>query len=72
MPVTLIQTNLNLPSSPSLCDGRKLSDVEKALVLNLLHEEPQCPDQTLVSASPTFSTICVRACRHVGMMLSIR
>ncbi len=43
MPVALNQPKRNLPSSPSLCAGRKFSNVEKALVFNLLHEEPQCP-----------------------------
>lgn len=49
MPVALKQPKLNLPSSPSLCTGRKFGDVEKALVLNLLHEEPQCPSRLLLN-----------------------
>ncbi len=48
MPVALTQPTLNLPSSPSLCAGRKVGDVEKALVFNLLHEEPQCPSRLLL------------------------
>ncbi len=47
MPVALTQPKPNSLSSPSLCAGRKFGDVEKALVLNLLHEEPQCPSRLL-------------------------
>jgi hypothetical protein len=48
MPLALNQPKLNLPSSPSHCAGRKCGDIEKALVLNLLHEEPQCPSRLLL------------------------
>ncbi len=48
MPVALNQPQLHLPSSPSHCAGRKCSDIEKALVLHLLHEEPQCPSRLLL------------------------
>jgi hypothetical protein len=48
MPVALNRPKLNLPSSPSHCAGRKCGDIEKALVLNLLHEEPQCPSRLLL------------------------
>ena len=48
MPVALNQPQLHLPSSPSHCAGRKCGDIEKALVLNLLHEEPQCPSRLLL------------------------
>ncbi len=48
MPVALTQTKLNSPSSPSLFAGRKLDVVDKAFLLNLLHEDPQSPSRLLL------------------------
>jgi hypothetical protein len=47
MPVALTQPTLNSPSNPSLCAGRKLDDIDKAFLVNLLHEDPQCPRRLL-------------------------
>ncbi len=63
MPVALTQPTLNLPSRPSLCAGRKFGDVEKALVFNLLHEEPQCPSRLLLDKV---------AQRHAPLAISVR
>ena len=63
MPLALNQPKLNLPSSPSHCAGRKGGDIEKALVLNLLHEEPQCPSRLLLDK---------RAHSHAPLDLSVR
>ena len=35
-------------ASPFFCAGRKLSDVEKALLWTLLHEDPECPTRGLL------------------------
>jgi len=48
MPVALPQPKLNLASSPSLGAGRKLDDVDKAVLVNVLHEDPQCPSRLLL------------------------
>src|SRR5262249_44205687 len=48
MPLTPNQRKLTLPSSPSLCAGRKLGDIEKALVWKVLHDDPQCPSRLLL------------------------
>ena len=33
---------------PPFCAGRKLSDIDKALLWKLLHEEPECPTRALL------------------------
>jgi hypothetical protein len=48
MPLALSQSNLNGGSSPSFCSGRKLSDLEQALLWSLLQEDPQCPSRLLL------------------------
>jgi hypothetical protein len=47
MPFALGQRNLDEGSSPSFCAGRKLGEVEQALLWTLLHEDPQCPSRVL-------------------------
>ena len=42
------QRTLDEGSSPSFCAGRKLGDVEKALLWTLLHEDPECPSHVLL------------------------
>ena len=63
MPVALTQPKLNSPSSPSLCAGRKLDDVDKACLVNLLHEDPQCPSRLLLDKV---------AQNHVPLDISVR
>lgn len=48
MPLAPRQRKLNLPSSPSFCAGQKLGEVDKALVWNVLHDDPQCPSRLLL------------------------
>jgi hypothetical protein len=48
MPLALSQSNPNGGSSPSFCSGRKLSDLEQALLWSLLQEDPQCPSRLLL------------------------
>ena len=33
---------------PPFCAGRKLSDIDKALLWNVLHEDPECPTRVLL------------------------
>ena len=33
---------------PPFCAGRKLSDIDKALLWKLLHEDPECPTRALL------------------------
>src|SRR5436309_12097966 len=48
MPLALSQSNPDVGSSPSFCSGRKLSDLEQALLWSLLQEDPQCPSRLLL------------------------
>jgi hypothetical protein len=63
MPVALTQPKLNSPSSPSLCAGRKLDDVDKAVLVNWLHKDPQCPSRLLLDKV---------AQSHVPLDISVR
>ena len=68
MPVALNQPKLNSLSSPSLCAGRKFSDVEKALVFNLLHEEPQCPSRLLLDKIAQSHAPLAISVRHLNRL----
>ena len=48
MTLTLTQHKLNPPSSPSFGAGRKLGDVDKACLWDLLRDDPQCPSRCLL------------------------
>jgi hypothetical protein len=48
MPLALSQSNPDVGSSPSFCSGRKLGDMEQALLWSLLQEDPQCPSRLLL------------------------
>ena len=48
MPLALSQRNLDEGSSPSFCAGRKLGEVEQALLWSLLHKDPECPSRVLL------------------------
>jgi hypothetical protein len=41
------QCNLDANASPSFCAGRKLNEVEQALLWSILQEEPACPSRAL-------------------------
>jgi hypothetical protein len=49
MHLTPSQRTLDEGASPSFCAGRKLGDVEKALLWTLLHEDPECPSHVLLN-----------------------
>ncbi len=42
------QRNLDERVRPSFCAGRKLDEVEQALLWTLLHEDPECPSRVLL------------------------
>jgi hypothetical protein len=48
MHLTLSKRTLDEGSSPSFCAGRKLGDVEQALLWTLLQEDPACPTRVLL------------------------
>jgi hypothetical protein len=47
IPFAPSQRNLDERSSPSFCAGRKLGEVEQALLWTLLQEDPECPSRVL-------------------------
>jgi hypothetical protein len=63
MHFALCQPNLAEGASPSFCAGRKLGDVEQALLWTLLREDPQCPSRVLLDKV---------AERQIPMAVSIR
>ena len=48
MPLTQSQGHRADTSSPSFCAGRKLSEVEQALLWTMLQETPSCPSRELL------------------------
>jgi hypothetical protein len=48
MPLALGHSNPDVGSSPSFCSGRKLGDIEQALLWSLLQEDSQCPRRLLL------------------------
>ena len=49
MSVALSQPTPTMPSSPSFCDGRKLSEVEQAVLWTLLQQGPHCTSRDLLA-----------------------
>jgi hypothetical protein len=49
MSLALSQPKLNPPASPPFCAGRKLRDVEKVLIWQALHDNPQCPSRLVLN-----------------------
>jgi hypothetical protein len=48
MQLALSQRNRDEGSSPAFCSGRKLGDLEQALLWSLLHEDPSSPSRVLL------------------------
>src|SRR5215510_12607937 len=63
MPLTPSQRTLDEDSSPSFYAGRKLGEVEQALLWTLLHEDPECPSRVLLDKV---------AQRQIAMAVSMR
>jgi hypothetical protein len=62
------QRKLNLPASPSFCGGRKLGEIEKAWVWNLLQDAPQCPSRLLLDkVAQTHAPLDISV-RHVNRL----
>src|SRR3989442_2684222 len=63
MQLALDQRNLDESASPGFCAGRKLSEVDQALLWTLLHEDPECPSRALLDKV---------ARRQIPMAVSLR
>ena len=66
MHFALCQHNLNEGSSPPFCAGRKLGDVEQALLWTLLQEDPQCPSRVLLDKVAERQRPLAVSIRHVN------
>ena len=66
MHFALSQPNLDAGSSPSFCAGRKLGDVEQALLWTLLQEDPQCPSRVLLDKVAERQRPLAVSIRHVN------
>ena len=49
MSTALSQPTLAAPSSPSFCEGRRFSEVEQAVLWNLLQQDPTCTSRQLLA-----------------------
>jgi hypothetical protein len=66
MQLALSQRNLDAGSSPSFCAGRKLGEVEQALLWNLLHEDPSSPSRVLLDKVAQTQIPIVVSIRHLN------
>jgi hypothetical protein len=63
MQLALRQRTLDEDASPSFCAGRKLGEVEQALLWPLLQEDPACPSQVLLDKAMR---------QHIPIAVSLR
>lgn len=66
MQLPLQQRTLYEESSPSFCAGRKLGDVEQALLWSLLQKEPQCPSRVLLEKAGEQHLEIAVSIRHIN------
>ena len=66
MQSTPSQRNLDAGSRPSFCAGRKLGDVEQALLWTLLQEDPECPSRVLLAKVVQRQRLIVVSIRHLN------
>jgi hypothetical protein len=60
------QRNLDEVSRPSFCAGRKLGEVEQALLWALLQEDPACPSRVLLEKAARRELRILVSLRHVN------
>jgi hypothetical protein len=66
MQLPLKQHSLYEESSPSFCAGRKLGDMEQALLWSLLQEDPQCPSRVLLNKATEQHLVIAVSIRHLN------
>jgi hypothetical protein len=66
------QRTLDDDLSPDFNAGRKLGEVEQALLWNLLQEEPQCPSRVLFDKAAQRQTLIAVSLRHVNRWRAAR
>lgn len=55
-------------SYPPFCAGRKLSDIDKALLWNLLHDDPECPSRVLLAKVAHMQIAIAVSVRHLNRL----
>src|SRR6516164_2557607 len=60
------QRHLDERVRPSFCAGRKLGDMEQALLWTVLHEDPACPSRVLLDKVARRQTPLAVSIRHVN------
>ena len=60
------QSNLAEEPSPAFYPGRKLSEVEQALLWSVLHEDPECPSRVLLDKISQRQRAIAVSLRHVN------
>jgi hypothetical protein len=55
-------------SPPLFCVGRKLSDIDKALLWNLLHKDPECPTRALLDKVAQMQISIAVSVRHLNRL----
>lgn len=53
---------------PPFCAGRKLSDIDKALLWNILHEDPACPTRALLDKVAHMQISMAVSVRHLNRL----
>lgn len=70
-PLAPSKRTLDEDSRPPLCAGRKLGDVEKALLGTLLHEDPACPSRVLLDKVAQSRAPIPVSVRHLNRLRAI-
>src|SRR6266403_3128843 len=60
------QRKLTEEASPTFSAGRKLSEVEQALLWSLLQEDPVCPSRVLLDKAAQRQIVIAVSLRHVN------
>ena len=64
----IIQSNLVDDASPAFCAGRKVTETHKALLWQLLHDDPACPSRMVLhTIAETQGQIAVTL-RHINRL----
>src|SRR6266851_685352 len=66
MPLTQSQRHRTEETSPDFSAGRKLSEMEQALLWSVLQEEPECPSRVLLDKAAERQIVMTVSLRHVN------
>jgi hypothetical protein len=57
---------MNEDAHPHFCAGRKLSDIDKALLWQILHDDPECPTRALLDTVAHMQRALAVRVRHLN------